>query len=343
MPSQLYRAHELNFRIQYAELKERTLAFGQQLPGTPGSLVLREGSGYRHWYRVSYPVPGRVQEDWVCKDGDNAALDAMRERMAHHEWATHQVSLLRKLGFQVADKAMARILVELHNRQAFEAGLVLVGTPAYMAWLNELGGATASGLAQDVDPTRRQPLKLGASLQFQATTQAAGLPFSSVPGMAPAIPSASAELPSGQGLRIDVLAYGKASGASAEAPEIDWRAQIVPFYDYLLLDAEPGAMLAGGHCVPVRLPQAGRFVWHKLYASTQRRDFPGKAAKDRQQALVLAALLADSGSHWLTDTFYAAPAAMKSAILPIVDKLIEDAAAHAGLVDALQSCRGQAV
>lgn len=343
MLSQLYRAHEPNFRIQYAELKARTLAAGQQLPGTPGSLVLREGSGYRHWYRVSYPVPGRVQEDWVCKDGDSAALEAMRERMAHHEWATHQVSLLRKLGFQVADKAVARVLVGLHNRQAFEAGLVLLGTPAYMAWLNELGGIASSILAQDIDPTQRQPLKLGAPLQFQTTLQAAGLPFSSMPGMPLAIPSASPELPGGQGLRIDVLAYGKAPGAPAGAPEIDWRAQVVPFYDYLLLDAEPGAMLAGGHCVPVRLPQAGRFVWYKLYASTQRPDLPEKAVKDRQRALVIAALLADSKSTLLAEAFDAAPAVMKSAILPIIDRLIERAKAHVSLVEVLESCRGQAV
>ena len=40
---------------------------------------------------------------------------------------------LRKLGFQAADKSAARVLVELHNRGAFDAGLPLVGTLAFMA------------------------------------------------------------------------------------------------------------------------------------------------------------------------------------------------------------------
>ena len=338
MASRLYRAHELNFRTQYAELKERTLGAGQLLPGTPGSLVLREGTGYRHWYRVSYPVPGKVQEDWVCKDGDEAALAMLRERMAYHEWAAHKVSLLRKLGFQVADKPVARVLVELHNRQAFEAGLVLVGTLAYMAWLNELGGIAVSARTQDIDLARRQQLKLAVPLPFLATMQATGLPFIAVPGMPSTAPSTSVKLPGVQGLRVDVLAHGDVLGAAIKVPEMDWCAQAVPHYDYLLAEAEPGALLAGGHCIPVRLPHAGRFIWHKLYASTQRHGFPEKAAKDRQQALVLAALLADSESHLLTHAFEAAPAPITSAIRPILGKLIDSAVGHPELVGVLRTC-----
>lgn len=53
----------------------------------------------------------------------------------------------------------------------------------------------------------------------------------------------------------------------------------------------------------MHLPQAGRFVWHKLYSSTQRRDFLEKAAKDQQQALVLGAVLADNDSRALKRAF----------------------------------------
>lgn len=65
-------------------------------------------------------------------------------------------------------------------------------------------------------------------------------------------------------------------------PELSWHARAIPYYDYLLKDAEPGAVLAGGHCVPVRIPQAGRFIWHKLYSSRARRGEPEKAKKDYQ-------------------------------------------------------------
>ena len=145
-------------------------------------------------------------------------------------------------------------------------------------------------------------------------------------------------MPGIQGLRVDVLAHGDVLGATIKVPELDWCAQAVPYYDYLLDDAEPGAVLAGGHCIPVRLPQASRFVWHKLYASTQRHGFPEKAAKDRQQALVLAARLADSESHLLVRAFQAAPAPLVASIRPILRKLIESAMAHAELVGVLQTC-----
>ncbi|OHC65201.1 MAG: hypothetical protein A2045_01025 [Rhodocyclales bacterium GWA2_65_20] len=85
-----YREHELAFRTQHAELKERTLAAGALLPGTPGSLALRSGTGYGYWYRVFYPVPGKPAEELVCKEGDGVARDAMRSRMAFAEWVSAQ-------------------------------------------------------------------------------------------------------------------------------------------------------------------------------------------------------------------------------------------------------------
>ena len=69
--STLFREHELAFRTQYAELKERVNAAGSLLPGTPGTLASRMGTGYAYWYRVFYSVPGKQSEDLVCKDGDS--------------------------------------------------------------------------------------------------------------------------------------------------------------------------------------------------------------------------------------------------------------------------------
>jgi hypothetical protein len=135
-----------------------------------------------------------------------------------------------------------------------------------------------------------------------------------------------------------MLAHGDLLGTAIKVPELDWCAQAVPYYNYLLADAEPGAVLAGGHCIPVRLPQASRFIWHKLYASTQRQGFPEKATKDRQQALVLGALVAESDGHLLLQAFQDAPASMTAAIRPIIGKLIENAAAHPELADLLRAC-----
>lgn len=334
----MYRIHELAFRTQYAELKERTSSAGELLPGTPGSLALRKGTGHRYWYRVFYPVPRKTEEKFICSENDAEQLESVRQQMAYHEWAARQVSDLRKLGFQVADKSVARVLVELHNRQAFDAGLVLVGTLAFMAWLNELGGMTVAARTQDVDIARGQRLKLAAPLPFLETIKATGLPFVPVPGLPSQAPSTSVKLPGVQGLRVDVLTSGDVLGTIVAVPELEWCAQAVPFYDYLLEDPEPAAILAGGHCIPVRLPQAARFVWHKLYASTQRRGFKEKAEKDRQQALVLAGLLAESEAHLLTEAWQTIPAGMLEAIQPLSDKLLALAEGHPELQDVFREC-----
>lgn len=336
----MYRTHELAFRTQYAELKERTLSAGELLPGTPGSLTLRAGTGHAYWYRVFYPVPGKTEEKFICNETDADTLESIRQQIAYHEWVAKQVSNLRKLGFQVADKSVARVMVELHNRRAFEAGLVLVGTLAFMSWLNELGGMTVAARTQDVDIARGKPLKFAAPLPFLETIKATGLPFVPVPGMPSNAPSTSVKLPGIQGLRVDVLTPGNVLGAIVAVPELEWCAQAVPFYDYLLEDPEPAAILAGGHCIPVKLPQAARFVWHKLYASTQRRGFQEKAEKDRRQALVLGGLIADSEVHLLTDAWQAVPAAMAEAIRPLSDKLVAAAEGHPELQDVFRKCDG---
>ncbi len=127
-------------------------------------------------------------------------------------------------------------------------------------------------------------------------------------------------------------------GAAVEVPELEWCAQAVPHYDYLLEDAENGAILAGGHCIPVRLPSASRFVWHKVYTSTQRQGFPEKAAKDQQQALVLGAMIAEAEAHELLAAWEEAPTEMTDAIKPTLRKLLGAAGAHPEFVGLLRNC-----
>ena len=309
----LYRLHELAYRTQYAELKERTRAAGRLLPGTPGTLVERTGTGYGQWYRVYYSTPGHQAEDWVGAAGNDVALSSMRQQIEFAQWASKQVSDLRKLEFQIADKGVARVLVELHNKGAFEAGLSVVGTLCYMAWLNELGAKAVSVRTQDVDLARGRRLKLAAPLPFLQTVQATRLPFVPVPGLPSEEPSTSVKLPGRDGLRVDVLASGRVLGAAVPIPELEWFAQAVPHYDYLLEGAREAAVLAGGHCVSVRMPRPERFVWHKLYSSAARQGFAEKADKDLLQAMTLAAILVEQNDEALGDSLRDAPAALRSA------------------------------
>ncbi|MCD6672198.1 MAG: hypothetical protein LT106_05030 [Burkholderiaceae bacterium] len=333
-PLPLFREHELAFRTQYAEVKERVLAQGRLLPGTAGSLVLRKGTGYGYWYRVFYPVPGKQVEDIVCAESDVRTLTSMEQEIAFASWVARQVGALRKLGFQVADKATGRVLVELHNRQAFESGIVLVGTLAWAAWMNELGASVVAARTLDIDVAVRS-MKLAVPLDFLESMRATTLPFHRMSGPHPAELATSVKLPGVQGLRVDVFAPGTRPGEAVRVRDLGWAAQSVPFYDWLLEAPEAGAVLAGGHCVPVRLPQAARFVWHKLYSSTQRRGFPEKAEKDRWQALLLAAVLAEQDSDQLVQALSEAPKRLLMPVRPLLPRLMSQAERHPALRDIL--------
>jgi len=330
----LYRAQELAFRTQYAELKERTRAAGKLLVGTPGMLTKRSGTGYDYWYRVYYPVPKIQAEELVGSVADESAYRTMLERIEFSSWVTKQVANLRQLQFQVADKNVASVLVELYNREIFKAGLVVVGTLAYMSWLNERGAISVAVRTQDIDLARRQRLKLGAPVSFLSSVQATHLPFTSIPGMPSHGPSTSVKLPGREGLRVDVLAPGPMLGATIQLPELEWYAQTVPHYDYLLEDSRQAAILAGGHCIPVVLPNIDRMIWHKLYSSTKRTHEPEKAEKDLIQAATLAAIIVEKDGAILSDSFREAPRALREAAVVRMSRIHALLAQHPEARDA---------
>lgn len=336
-PHSLYRPHELTIRTLYAEVKERATATGDLLPGTPGSLVKRSGTGHEYWYRSYYPVPKKRSEDFVAATSNAAAYEAMRDRIAHSEWTAHQVATLSKLGFQVADKGIGRVLVELYNRKIFDAGLVMVGTLAYMSWLNEYGALATAARTQDIDLARRQPLKLAATVSFLATLQATQLPFVRIPSLPSQKPSTSVKLPGAGGLRVDMLAPGRVLGNIVAVPELAWHAQAIPFYDYLLEDSHSAAMLAGGHCIPIVLPEAARMMWHKLYSSAHRSKDPTKAEKDLVQAATLAAILVEQESRSLRESFQDAPRALRAAAIARRPRMAALLTEHPQALDAFQS------
>jgi hypothetical protein len=331
----LYRPHELAFRTQYAELKERTRSAMALLRGTPGTLVKRTGTGRAYWYRVYQSAGGAQVEELVGKDGDEQALLDARAELDFARWTAAQVRDLRKLEFQVADKGVASVLVELHNNGLLAAGLSVVGTLCYMAWLNELGARAVSARTQDVDLATRQRLKLAAPRSFLETMQATRLGFMPVPGMPNRAPT-SVKLKGRDGLRVDVLTHGESLGATVPLPQLMWHAQTVPHYAYLLAQPREAAILAGGHCVPVWLAQPERLVWHKLYSSASRRSFPEKAEKDLLQAATLAAVLTEQGDETLSDSIRDVPAEMTDVLRKRLPAARRALSGHASTLEALE-------
>lgn len=86
--------------------------------------------------------------------------------------------------------------------------------------------------------------------------------------------------------------------------------------------------LDGGHCVPVRVPQVGRFVCHKLFSAANRGASREKAEKDLQQARLLLAVLAEADPPELAAAFAALPTRMKAPVLESIQKIQPALLAH---------------
>jgi hypothetical protein len=205
-----------------------------------------------------------------------------------------------------------------------------------MAWLNELGARAVSASTQDIDLAARQHLKLAAPQSFLDTLQATRLGFVAVPGLPNQAPPTSVKLKGREGLRVDVLTHGRSLGASVPVPQLLWHAQTVPHYDYLLGQPREAAILAGGHCIPVLLPQPERFVWHKLFASASRQSFPEKASKDLLQAATLAAVLTEQDEQSLADSLADVPAAMRPVLRKRLPAARRALSGHARTLEAFE-------
>ena len=309
----LYRLHEGAIRALYAEVKDRANFTAELLPGTPGSLVKRAGTGHQYWYRSYYPAPRKRSEQFVGTVSNAAAYEAMQSRIALSEWTTKQVAALSKFGYQAADKVVGSVLVELRNRKLFDAGLVVVGALAYLSWLNEYGAATSAAKIQNhLELARRQPLKLETPAAFLATLQATQLPFAELPGTSSKKPPTSLKLP-GAGLRVDLFAPGPIAGQTVAAPELNWHAQAMPFYGYLLEGSRDAAVLAGGHCIPAQLPEVTRMIWYQIFTSTRRGKDLALAERDLLQAATLAALIVEQDGALLRDSYRSAPRELRNA------------------------------
>jgi hypothetical protein len=236
---------------------------------------------------------------------------------------------LRLFGYQRIDRNPAAVLEVFFNRGLTEGGLVLVGSHAYGALLNELGINAPGYKTQDIDVARAQPLSIALpeSFSFQALLNETGLTFVPVPGMPSHKPSASFKLPGAQTLAVDLLVPGRKTGAIVRVKELGAYAQAIPLLDFLIDEGMGSVVLSPNQVIPVQVPSPERFLIHKLFSSQSRRGDRGKVRKDLEQAAVLAAAIEEETPGRVNEAFKRVPADGKSAVkrgAAVVAKLLEN-------------------
>ena len=331
MPVGLYRKQDPAGQTKFQSVKDLAGRQERVLPGTPGMLKHRTQSGKKYWVREYIRVDSKKTDEYIGAESSVSKAQIAR-------WIS-QIDLakalaagsasLRLFGYQRIDRKPAAVMQVFFNRGLIQGGLVLVGSHAHGALLNELGLLAPGYKTSDIDMARadRLTVALPDGLGLQDVLKETGMNFVPVPGMPSHKPSASFMLPGADGIAVDLLVPGKEAGKLVPIKELSAYAQSIPLLDYLIGEPIESIVLSPNQVIPVRIPSPERFAIHKLFSSQSRRSNRDKIRKDLQQAAVLAAAIEEETPGRLLDESRIFPHKARSA-------LKRGAAAASKLVDA---------
>jgi hypothetical protein len=284
----------------FSDLEAFALAQREVFVGTPGTLLERRNAGqfpfYAHQY---YDALGNKRERYVAgavgsPEADETAA-RLRTRIDDLKTILPSIRLLAREGFQLVESRTYSAVAAMHNHGIFGAGAFLVGSHAYGVLLNRLGIRAASYFTEDIDIARPGRLTFATPQpSMLEILRDSNIEFVETPELDVRAPSTSFKQRGRSTFHVDLLApaRGDEIGTTTVA-ELKARAVTLPFLGYLLEESQMTAILAREGCCAVRIPAPERFAVHKLIVSTMRPGRDAKSIKDRTQAAVLCAALAE--------------------------------------------------
>jgi hypothetical protein len=288
----------------YAELLEvtRHQELTRSVENLSGSFNKKTVKGATYWYyQFTDTAGGLTRQIFVGRDSD--ALRVLVEKARTKE--TSRLDALAKaaitLGCAATTPAHFRIVRRLSEIGFFQAGGVLAGAHAFLAYGNALG-VTWGDLArtQDIDfahAGKNIELALPTTLEIETgdaiTRLEAGL--LPVPGFRPWEKTASFVSRVDKQLRVDFLA--PVVGGKEEPYEHDSlgvHLRPLRFLEFILEDIHQAVVISAVGPVMVNVPDPARFALHKILVFVERRArSPEKAKKDLRQATALIEALSE--------------------------------------------------
>jgi hypothetical protein len=341
----LFTRHPLALQTAFSDLERRALEQPFLLAGTPGSVSVREVSGRSFYYRQFYDAQGKKAAEYIGAVGARAAEQRaleVRVAIALAQQLVKEGRLLAQTGYVRTEPRAAAILGALANRAFFRAGGVLIGSHAYWALLNQLGVRAAAFSTEDVDVARDHPLELALAedVSFETILGESTVPLHPVPSLDPKAPATSYTAAGRDRLRVDLLVPAGGSEVRVRpVPELKAHAQAMPHLRALLARPVDAIVIGREGVVPVRVPRAEAFAWHKVLVSQLRGATSDKRGKDVAQAAVLLAVLAEDAPDALEAAFGELPRAARgktrSGLKPVVGLL--ERAGHERATEALKA------
>lgn len=287
-----YQPLSLSAQTSYAQLFDSAQGaeLARSVATLRGSFASKKVKGNTYWYFQHTDVSGRLQQIYVGPDNPR-----VRALVKQHGAKRAEQGIQRLVNGAIAHGCEPillphfRVIRRLADYGFFNAGAVLVGTHAFLAYGNMLGvrwGDTSR--TQDVDfahAGKQMAIALPGNLRIDAhaaieSLQMGFLPALSVAGrVGPSYAS-----PRDPDFQLDFLTPLH-RGAH---PQLKVMLQPLKFMEYLLQDVQQAALFCAEGAVIVNVPHPARYALHKLLVFAERGATRRlKANKDLRQSAAL--------------------------------------------------------
>jgi len=297
----------LSAQTSYAQLFDAVQAaeLARSVASLSGSFARKKVKDKTYWYFQHTDVSGRLRQIYVGPDSPRTrALVEQHDARRSIERIQPLVNAAIALGCEPILLPHFRVIRRLADYGFFNAGGVLVGTHAFLAYGNMLGvrwGDTSR--TQDVDfahAGKQMAIALPGNLHVDAhaaiESLAMGfLPVLTIAGRA----GGSYAMPSDPEFQLDFLTpLHRGAGEPYTHPQLKVTLQPLKFMEYLLEDVQQAALFAAEGAVVANVPHPARYALHKLVVFAERGATRRvKANKDLQQSAALLAFYRAS-SAW---------------------------------------------
>ena len=291
----------LSAQTAYAQLLDAALGAEhlRSVADLSGSFNAKTVKGRRYWYFQYTEPSGKLRQLYVGPDTE--AVHRLMQRKAQPGAAGALVPLARSalaLGCAGILPRHYRVVRRLADYGFFQAGGLLIGTHAFLAYANMLGVRWgASDRTQDIDfahAGKSVSLLLPGNAEVRTGDAIASLDMGFLPISGLSGKTGGAYLvPSEPEFRLDFLTprHRGVDKPFAHA-QLGVTLQPLPFMEFSLQDVEQAVLMCAEGAVLVNVPDPARFALHKLLVHGERAGtFRTKSNKDLAQAAQLLAVL----------------------------------------------------
>jgi hypothetical protein len=301
----------LNAQTSYAQLLDAALATEhlRSVADLPGSFAAKTVKGHKYWYYQYTEPSGKLRQVFVGPDSEEVRrLIARKVQPAASATLIPLVRSAIALGCAEILPRHLVVLRRLADYGFFQAGGVLVGTHAFLAFGNMLGvrwGDVSS--TQDIDfahAGKNVALVLPSNLEVRTHDAIESLEMGLLPvsGLS-SKPGATWVNPREPGFRLDFLTTLHRGGEAPYAhPKLHITLQPLKFMEFSLEQVQQAVLVSGQGAVLANIPHPARYALHKLLVFAERKGaFQTKANKDLLQAGMLLSVLKERRSAEVRD------------------------------------------